>query len=164
MTAAAAASRTLAAAARAFALVGGAALLAAAGTTLASVVGRTLFGSPILGDYELVERLVGVAVFLVLPYGHLVGGHVTVDLLVRRLPDGLRTPLAALVEVLFALTAAALAWRMAGGGADLWRYRETSMMLNLPTWWAFVAVVPALALLSLVCLLRARRALMPDDD
>lgn len=150
-------SRAVAALAKAAALLGGLLLTAAVLTTVGSVLGRWLWARPLLGDYELVERLVGTAIFLVLPYGHLVGGDITVDLLVRRLPAGLRRSLIVAAELLFAAVAAVLAWRMALGGFDLHRFGETSMMLGLPTWWGFAAAVPALALLAAVCLVRAAR-------
>ncbi|WP_404380245.1 TRAP transporter small permease [Caenispirillum salinarum] len=150
--------RLIGGAAKGLAVLGGLALVGAMGVTLASVTGRAAFDSPILGDYELVERLVGVAVFLFLPYGHWVGGHVTVDLVVRRLPDRLRASLARAVEVAFALVAAALAWRMTLGGLDMHRFNDSSMMLGIPTWWAFALIVPSLCLLSAVCVVRAVRA------
>lgn len=148
-------ARVIGGAATGMAALGGTALVGAVAVTLASVIGRAAFNAPILGDYELVERLVGVAVFLFLPYGHWAGGHVTVDLLTRRLPDRFRGALARGVEGLFAIVAAVLAWRMASGGVDMLRYNDSSMMLGLPTWWAFALIVPALALLSAVCLARA---------
>lgn len=147
--------RLIRAVARAAALLGATLLVAAVVTTVWSVLGRWLAAAPLLGDTELVERLVGAGIFLVLPYGHLVGGNIMVDLLVRRVPGRLRRALAAAAELLFAAVAALLAWRMTLGGLDLHRYGETSMMLGLPTWWGFAAGVPALVLLALVCLVRA---------
>lgn len=150
--------RLIGGAAQGLAVLGGLALVGAMGVTLASVIGRAALDSPILGDYELVERLVGVAVFLFLPYGHWVGGHVSVDLLVRKLPDRLRSRLARGVELVFAAVAAALAWRMTLGGLDMHRFNDSSMMLGIPTWWAFALIVPSLCLLALVCITRALRA------
>lgn len=147
--------RAVAALARAGALIGALLLVGAVATTVGSVVGRWLFARPLLGDYELVERLVGAAIFLVLPYGHLVGGHIAVDLLVRRFPATLRRILAAAAELAFAAVAGVLAWRMTQGGLDLHGFGETSMMLGLPTWWGFAVAVPALILLALVCVVRA---------
>lgn len=149
--------RLIGGAARSLAVVGGLFLLGAMGVTLASVVGRAAFDHPILGDFELVERLVGVAVFLFLPYGQWVGGHVTVDLAVRKLPARLRHRLAQMVEIAFAAVAATLAWRMTLGGIDMHHFHDRSMMLSIPTWWAFALIVPALVLLALVCLARAFR-------
>lgn len=150
--------RLIGVAAKGLAILGGLALVGAMAVTLASVIGRAAADSPILGDYELVERLVGVAVFLFLPYGHWAGGHVTVDLLVRKLPERLRSGLARVVEVVFAAVAAALAWRMTLGGLDMHRFNDSSMMLGIPTWWAFALIVPSLGLLAAVCLGRAVRA------
>lgn len=50
------------------ATVGGVVLVAIAGMTVASVFGRSLFASPILGDVELVQLGAAVVVASFLPY------------------------------------------------------------------------------------------------
>lgn len=81
----------------------------------------------------------------------------TVDLAVRKLPARLRHRLAQMVEIAFAAVAATLAWRMTLGGIDMHHFHDRSMMLSIPTWWAFALIVLALVLLALVCLARAFR-------
>ncbi len=148
------AGRLVAAAATALAVAGGLVLTSVMLVTCASVIGRAFFNSPILGDFELVEAGCAIAVFAFLPYCQLKGGHITVDIVSDALGSRKRRVLAMLNEAVFAAVAGLLAWRAMLGGIDLWRYGETSMMLQIPIWWMFLVVVPALALLCVVCLLR----------
>ena len=37
------------------------------------------------------------------------------------------------------------------------QYNETSMMLQIPTWWLYVPIVASMTLLTLVCVARAAR-------
>jgi len=37
---------------------------------------------------------------------------------------------------------------MALGGRDIFDYAETTMVLGVPVWWAFVPIVPSVALLA----------------
>jgi len=62
-----------------FAICGGLVLTAMAIMSIASIVGRSFFSSPIVGDYELVQAMCAVAVSMSLPYTHWVRGHVIVD-------------------------------------------------------------------------------------
>lgn len=144
--------RALERASRGLALAGGGVLLAVCGVTVASVVGRTLFGVPVLGDFELVEIGVAVAVFAFMPYCQLVRGNVAVDLIARGLGPRARARLDAGHDLVFAAIAALLAWRLALGGSELRAWGESSMILGVPLWWAFVPIVISVALLVAVCL------------
>ena len=98
------------------AIAGGVVMLAFTAASVASIVSRTLFGSPLVGDFELTERGTAIAVFAMVPYCHLRGGHVVVDMFVGMLPPAPRRVLAIAAEVLFALVAALMTWRLALGG------------------------------------------------
>ena len=50
------------------AILGGVTLVAMALMSLWSIVGRSFFESPLLGDYELVQMMSGMAVAMTLPY------------------------------------------------------------------------------------------------
>ncbi|BBI65201.1 hypothetical protein HSBAA_65070 [Vreelandella sulfidaeris] len=95
--------------------------------------------SPITGDYELVEMGTAIAVFLFLPYCHLRGGHVTVDLLVMHAPAMVQRLLAVVAETLFLVVAGLITWRLYHGLLDKHRYMETSMLLDIPLWWGMSA-------------------------
>lgn len=138
--------------AKGLALGGGVVLLAVTGVTVVSVAGRTLFNSPILGDFELVEIGCAVAVFAFLPYCQLERGNVVVDLFIRRTHSRARARLDAVHGLVYASIAALFAWRFALGGWELHGWGETTMILGLPLWWGFVPIVASAALLVLICI------------
>lgn len=105
---------------------------------------------PLAGTYELVELGAAVAVFACLPYAQMTGSHVAAEVFTARLPPRAQAALAAVGDALLCLLAAVLAWRLALGAADLARYGQTTMILQVPKWWAAAAGVPSLALLALV--------------
>jgi len=145
---------------RAVALAGGVVLVALALTTVTSIVGRALFSAPIPGDFELVEIGTAVAIFAFLPYCQLRRGNVVVDLFTTRLPRGAQSLLDAVWALVFAVIAGLFAWRLWHGADDLVLYGETTMVLRLPVWWAFVPIVPSVALLAVVALYTAWRSLI----
>jgi TRAP-type C4-dicarboxylate transport system permease small subunit len=65
--------------------------------------------------------------------------------------------LAVLCDVLFAIVAGLMTWRLALGGINQYQFHDMSMMLQIPTWWMFVPIVVSMALLTLVCVARAAR-------
>ncbi len=156
--------RALALPCAAWALGGGLVLVAVMLVSVASIVARSLFGSPILGDFELVERGCAITVFAVLPYCHLKGGHVVIDMFLGMMRSGARRWLTLLAELVFAGIAGLLTWRMTLGAIDLAAYDDSSMMLQIPTWWVFVPIVASAGLLTLVCLARAAAAAGHEDN
>ncbi len=139
------------------AVAGGAVMLAFTAISVGSILSRTFFGSPLVGDFELTERGTAIAVFAMLPYCHLRGGNVVVDMFVGMFHPVLRRALAVLGDVLFAVVAALMTWRLALGGVNQYDFHDMSMMLQIPTWWMFVPLVVSMALLTLVCVARAAR-------
>lgn len=136
---------------------GGVVMLAFTAVSVGSILSRTFLGSPLVGDFELTERGTAIAVFAMLPYCHLRGGNVVVDMFVGMFPAAVRRALAVLGEVLFAVVAALMTWRLALGGINQYDFNDMSMMLLIPTWWMFVPIVASMALLTLVCVARAAR-------
>lgn len=118
---------------RGLALVGGVALVIIMVVIMGSVVGAQ-FGKPILGDTEIVDQLTGILVFTFLPYCHLHGGNVMVDFFTRPLPKRANQFLDSLMNVVFALVAAVITWRLMVGGVTAYTRDNRSMFLNLPEW------------------------------
>lgn len=160
---------------RVAAISGGLLVAALAIITVVSILGRWLASAPILselpilewvgpitGDYELVEMGTAIAVFLFLPYCHLRGGHVTVDLLVMHAPPMVQRLLAVVAETLFLVVAGLMTWRLYHGLLDKRRYMETSMLLDIPLWWGYVGGLVGFTLLTLVCLYRTCDAFTYD--
>ncbi|MCO5108375.1 MAG: TRAP transporter small permease [Burkholderiaceae bacterium] len=139
------------------AVAGGVVMLAFTAASVASILSRSVFGSPLVGDFELTERGTAIAVFAMLPYCHLRGGNVVVDMFVGMFAPAVRRFLAVLCDVLFAIVAGLMTWRLALGGINQYQFNDMSMMLQIPTWWMFVPIVASMALLTLVCVARAAR-------
>ncbi|MFO1376110.1 MAG: TRAP transporter small permease [Steroidobacteraceae bacterium] len=145
-------------AARAAALLGGALILLMALLVLASVIGRELFARPVPGDFEIVGFGMAVSAFLCLPWCQLTRGHLVVDFFLAHAPAGIRAALDATSAVILGMLALLLGWRMAAGMLDAFRYRDISVILGLPYWWAYPFAVVSLLLLAATCLVTARRA------
>jgi len=136
-----------------WALLGGIVLLAIALMTAWSAATGWLLGKPLPGDFELTEIFVAIAVFAFLPYCQLTDANVTADLFTAG--AGPRT-LAAfrLFGVLIALAVALLlTWRTWAGLLDYRRFIETTAILKIPIWWAYVPALASLVLLVLACVI-----------
>lgn len=118
------------------ALVGGGLLMLAVGVTCASVL-RGVFGQPILGDSEVVEMSLGVAVALCLPWGEMRGAHVIVDVFTARLPWRGIAGLDAVMRAAVALIAAVLAVQLAIGAHGQWDRERETMFQQIPYWWGY---------------------------
>ncbi|MBR0659578.1 TRAP transporter small permease subunit [Neoroseomonas oryzicola] len=135
----------LTAIARVAALIGGLLLLVAVGVTCASVI-RGLWGRPILGDSEVVEMCLGIAVALYLPWAEMKGSHVIVDVFTARLsPRGIAW-LDAGMRGCVALVATVLAVQIADGAYGQWDRERATMFLELPYWWGYAGAALGLAL------------------
>lgn len=137
------------------AILSGLTLLAMAFMSLRSIVGRAFFDAPLLGDYELVQFMCAGAVAMSLPYTHWISGHVIVDFFTAKAPRKVNAVLDFLAHLLLAFFAGLLSWRIGVGLLDLQDNFDASMLLEIPTWWAYVPMVPSFALLSLTALYRA---------
>ena len=136
----------------AWALLGGGIFVALAIMTVVSIARRSLFGSPVPGDFELVEIGTCVAVFMALPYAQISKAHVIVDLFTAPVAPRTRAMLDAAASFLFFLFAVLLTWRLAFGMSDFRSAAETTMILGLPRWPAFIVILPSGFLMAVACL------------
>lgn len=134
------------------AMVGGLILTAAALMTGVSIFGRWLADAPLLGDVELMQAACVAAIACFLPYCQLSGAHVRVEFFTQRLTPKARDGLDRAAQFAVAGTMLLLAGRAALGVADMRSAGETSMLLGLPTWLTYLALVPGLLLSGLIAL------------
>jgi TRAP-type C4-dicarboxylate transport system permease small subunit len=135
-------------------LLAGVVLVAMAILVVTSVAGRYLFNAPLVGDYEIVEMAGAVAVFLCFPYTHLTGSNIVAEFFTTALPARVKLALDTVHELIFALVAGLFTWRLALGGLHKHATNDTTALLALPVWAAYVVAVAAMALLCVVCLRR----------
>ena len=139
---------------RILALIGGGLLLVSVALSLVSISGRYAFSHPVPGDYELVELICAVAVFLFFPYTHAIGGNLTAEFFTSGLPRRWQIALDAVHDTIFAGLAALLAWRLWHGMIDKFENGDTSLLIQVPLWWPYTFAVACMWLLSIVSLWR----------
>jgi len=121
--------------ARAFAYLGGATVAAIGIMSAVSIIGRSVIGRPILGDFELVEIGTAVAGTLFLPFCQATGA-------------GLDRFGCLLMAIMFA----AVGWRAIYGSIDLRHNGETSMLLSFPLWIGYAGIVPGTLVAAIIAL------------
>lgn len=156
--------------ARWMAYAGGILLAVISVVTVASIIGRALLWAglgPVRGDFEIVETGCAIAIFFFLPLAQLKRGHVTVDVFVQTLPERGRAFFGFVGDVLIAVVAYVIVWRLWLGfgekfpyGSDAIRdalgmgykpfYPETTYELELPIWYPYGVSVLGAALFFVV--------------
>ncbi|HSH08542.1 MAG TPA: TRAP transporter small permease subunit [Burkholderiales bacterium] len=136
-----------------WALAGGMVLLAVAIMTTWSAFSGWVFGKPLSGDFELTELLVAIGVFAFLPYCQLSDANVTADLFTAKAGPRALAGFRLFAALLATAIAALLAWRTYAGLLDYQKYVETTAILKIPIWWAYVPALASLVLLVLACLI-----------
>ena len=145
--------------AKAFAFAGGAVLVAMLGMSVSSIAGRAIFNSPIPGDFELVQLACAASIAAFLPWCQLRRGNIIVDFFTTGLPRRAQSVLDALGALLLAAVLALVAWRAGLGAEAVYASGERAMISRVPQWIGYAAIVPSLALTSLVALYTAWESL-----
>lgn len=133
-------------------------LVALTGMSVVSITGRALLGRPVPGDFELVQVGCGAAIAAFLPYCQLQRGNIIVDFFTVRAGPRTQGALDTFGALLLALVMAVLAWRTAVGMVAVRAAGEVSMIVGFPIWIGYAAIVPSLALATLVALHTARES------
>jgi TRAP-type C4-dicarboxylate transport system permease small subunit len=144
--------------ARGFALAGGTVLVGLIGLSVVSIAGRTLLGTPVPGDFEIVQITSAAAIAAFLPYCQRRRGHIIVDFFTVSAPRRVQAALDALGALLLAAVMAVLAWRTAAGMLAVKAAGEVTMIVGFPVWVGYAVIVPSLALAALVGLHTALEA------
>lgn len=118
--------------------------------TCVSLVGRNLLGRTIVGDFELVGAAAGAAVALFMPWCQVRRGNIIVDFFTTGASARTQHGLDRFGALLFALMMALMTWRTTLGGLNAWRSSSGTMMIGFPEWIIYIAMVPPLALATLI--------------
>jgi TRAP-type C4-dicarboxylate transport system permease small subunit len=140
-----------------FAVIGGGVACVVAAMTVTSIAMRALLSRPIAGDVELTQMGIALSISLCLPWAQLHGANIIVDFFTQRLPRTMNRRLDAVGALLLAAMCALLSWRTSVGAIAVREAGETSMILDLPMWWAYASLAPGLALSALIALRQAWR-------
>lgn len=134
------------------AYLGGAIVLIIALAASVSIIGRAAFNRPIVGDFELVGIGIFVAGSLMFPYCQLMRGHLTVDFFTLKASPQTISGLERFGDLLVAMMLMLIGWRTAVGSYTIWQGGETSMLVGVPIWAAYIAAVPGVGLAGLIAL------------
>jgi len=117
----------------------------------ADVAGRYLFNQPIIGTMERGQVLLAMMVFLSWGYTYIMKGHVTVDVLISRLPHRVQMMskfAAAFLSLIFCIL---IVWRSAVKGLGYLQAGELVYIIHWPLA-PFALVAPIGALLLCIVL------------
>jgi TRAP-type C4-dicarboxylate transport system permease small subunit len=120
-----------------------------------SIVGRSAFSYPILGDFELVEFGIAVAGACFLPYCQSTRGNIVVDFFTRTASPRTTKWLDRLGALLLAVMFLAIGWRTLAGSIDILRSGETTMLMGLPVWLGYALMVPGVIVAGVIALAQA---------
>ena len=125
--------------------------------TCASLIGRNTTGWTLVGDFELSGAAAGAAVALFLPWCQFRRGNIIVDFFTNRASAATQAALDRFGALLLAVMMGLMTWRSGIGGLNAWRTQAGTMMLGFPEWLVYVAMVPPLALCTVIALAQALR-------
>ena len=143
-------ARTLHVIAVYFAYLGGAVIAGVGLMSAVSIVGRSLLGRAIQGDFELVEIGIAVAGSLFLPYCQATRGHIIVDFFTLSANPRSIWNLDRIGSFLMAVMFLAVGWRTLVGAFDIARSGETSMLMSVPIWIGYACMVPGVLFAGLI--------------
>ncbi len=118
--------------------------------TVADVVLRYFFNSPILGSFELTEFSLILLVFFAIPWGTAQKVNVRVDLLVGTLPTRIRAIFDSITCFISLLVTALFAWYTIPQAKYMMKLGSESDMLEIPLWPFYFVVALGFFLLFFV--------------
>ena len=120
--------------------------------------------SLLLSSFLLLTAAAGAAVALFLPWCQVRRSHIIVDFFTAKASAGTNARLDRIGALITALVLGLMAWRSIVGGMNAWNSNEASMMLNLPNWIVYAAMVPGFVLAAVIALLQALRGVDAADE
>ena len=125
--------------------------------TCGSIIGRETIGQTIAGDFELSGIATGAAIALFMPLCQWTRGHIIVDFFTARASEGTQAGLDRLGALMVSATFVLLAWRTWLGGLNAYQTQSSTMMMGVPEWYVYAAMVPAFVLTAIIALAQAVR-------
>ena len=132
-----------------FAIAGGAVLVAMTLMSVVSIAGRSLFGKPVAGDFELIQIGCAICVAAFLPWCQMHRGNIIVDFFTVRASIRTQAWLDVFGALLLAAVMLLVAWRTGAGALTVKASGETSMIMGVPSWIGYALMVPGFALTAL---------------
>ena len=126
--------------------------------TVADVVLRSLFSSPVFGTFDLVELFLVALIFLGLPETFRREEHVVVDVVDHLAPVRAVARLRVLAAALAAVLLGLMLWRSIAPAYDTWRFGDRTLDLSIPRFVHWLPILLGTAAALLVALMMLARA------
>ena len=111
---------------------GGYVLLCMMVLTISDVIGRYFFNSPITGAYEITEVMMITVVFLFLGYTQAQKGHISIDFVIRLLPQKMRMTIDIITHLVSLFIMILIGWMNILRCLELMRINEGTPILHIP--------------------------------
>ena len=111
---------------------GGYVLLCMMVLTICDVIGRYFFNSPVTGAYEITEIMMVTVVFLFIGYTQAEKGHISIDFVIRLLPQKMRMTIDIVTHLVSLFVMILIAWMNILRCLELMRINEVTPILHFP--------------------------------
>ena len=111
---------------------GGYVLLCMMILTIFDVIGRYFFNSPITGAYEITQVMMVTVVFLFLGYTQAQKGHISIDFVIRLLPQKMRMAIDIVTHLVSLFIMILIGWMNILRCLELMRINEVTPILHFP--------------------------------
>ena len=123
--------------------------------TCGNLILRNTTGDSMAGAFEITAMSTGAAIALFMPLSQVRQGHIIVDFFTNSLSDAANAKLDKLGAFVLAAVFALLAWRTSLGGLSAYNSGSQTMLMSLPEWIVYAAMVPPFALTAVIGLRQA---------
>ncbi len=155
---------TISSVARWLAVGGGALIAAMALMVTASATLRWLANESLPGDIELVQMATAVAGFSFLPYCQLRRGNIFVETFTLMLSKRKQTLLDAAWDIVYAIVAALMGWRLVAGALDAISSQTVSFQLGISFGYLIFVCATITGFLALTALYTAFASIKVSDE
>jgi TRAP-type transport system small permease protein len=120
--------------------------------TVADVIGRRFFNTPVLGSNEISQTMMLITVFFCIAYCEFTRSHITIGVVVDRLPKKVQYVIDSITYIIFLVTVSWLSRQLFIYGLDVLKQNVVSGTLAIPVFpFVFLGFIGCL-LLSLIVL------------
>lgn len=118
--------------------------------TCGNLILRNTTGDSMAGAFEITAVSTGAAIALFMPLCQFRRGHIIVDFFTSGLSDAANAMLDRLGALMLGLVFAFLAWRTTLGGLSAFTAHSETMLMSIPEWIVYAAMVPPFILSALI--------------
>jgi len=118
--------------------------------TCGNLILRNTTGDAMAGAFELTAVATGAAIALFMPLCQVRQGNIIVDFFTANVPESITAVMDRIGAFVLACVFGLLAWRTVIGGFSAYNAHSLTMLMEIPEWIVYAAMVPPFALASVI--------------